>query len=206
MNIEQQIFAVVTPSGAVNISPDQESLLVGKARWIAAISNAGLRAVPTVIITRAAWKALKSEKAAKENSLRDVWVKTLFCLVPKGKSPPLLAVRTSALTHNVGLMRARTDVKPPASVAQSVDTERALARAIDFAFDSYASTSPLWSGQLEPGARDRQIVIVQSMAKGELVEFYSRNLQTGEIGPVLASWRRRPRPHPGNALGIPGMR
>ncbi len=185
MNIEQQIFAISSHKGATNLSKAQQGLLVGKARWIAEVAKAGIKTIPTICLTRAAWTELKKQHEGKKNPLRSIWVKTLFKLVEKGKKPPLLAVRTSSLNHNIGLMRARIDIKPPASENESIDIDRPLARAIDFAFSSYATNSPLWSNSAFQVEHEQQIVIIQAMAKGKLVEFYSRNLQSGEIGPFL---------------------
>ena len=184
VHIEEQIFAISSATGFCKISAEQQNLLTGKARWIAEIAKAGIDTIPTICITRQAWLALKAEQKGINYSLRNIWVKTLLKLVERGKSPPMLAVRTSALNHNVGLMHAKTNIKPPASVSEAVDINSTLVKAIDFAFNSYGVTSTLWSDDLEVGELDKQIVIIQAMAKPQLVEFYSRNLQTGKIDPL----------------------
>ncbi len=184
VHIEEQIFAIFSANGSSKMSPEQQALLVGKARWIAEIAKANIKTVPTICITRKAWEALKAERKGENTYLRNIWVKTLLKLVEPGKSPPLLAVRTSALNHNIGLMRAKLNIKPPATPEQAVSEDSVLVRAIDFAFSSYETNSPIWSNNILNSEIDRQIIIIQAMAKGDLFEFYSRNLQTGEIGPL----------------------
>ncbi len=181
--IEDQIFAISCANKKTNISKEQLALLTGKARWIGEIARAGIDTIPTICITRQAWEALKAERRGENFSLRNIWVNNLLKLVERGKAPPLLAVRTSALNHHLGLMRAKLNIKPPATIDEAIDDNSALVRAIDFAFSSYGVASSSWGDGYKIGKLDRQIVIIQAMAKGELVEFYSRDLTSGEIGP-----------------------
>src|SRR5688572_2594179 len=98
------MFAVAPATGKANLSPLQESLLAGKARWIYEVAEAGLPAVPTIAITRAAWEGLQDERREGGDRLRTHWVATLFRLVGRDGRPPPLVVRTSAETHSKGLM------------------------------------------------------------------------------------------------------
>ena len=190
MSLGEQIFAITSMNGVAKISKEQEALLVGKAKWIYDVANLsgaydGINIVPTICITRAAWEKLKEEKSEK-SELRKIWVKTLFKLTSKDNVSPLLVVRTSAKRHNVGLMRAKLNIKAPSTIEQSVDVNCSLAKAIDFAFASYSGNSPVWANfSLEENAR--QIVIIQQKAGGELIEFATRDLETGAIGasPVI---------------------
>ena len=184
MDLVRQIFAIVSSTGIAKMSKQQTSLLIGKAKWIADVAKENQKTVPTICITRAAWNEMKKERSNETSPLRDQWVKTLFKLVEKGKPPPKLVVRTSASRHNFGLMRAKTNLNSPSSKNQSIDIFKPLAKAIDQAFISYAKHSPVWGDAKIEEENLRQIVIVQAMAKGELLEFTSRDLQTGMIGPV----------------------
>ncbi|WP_162142435.1 putative PEP-binding protein [Cucumibacter marinus] len=180
---EQEIVAIAPARGSASLSAAQRRLLTGKAKWLDAVSRAGLPVCPTVVITRGAWEALQAEKG-RESKLLSAWVTNLLKLVPPNQSPPPLAVRTSAPVHQAGLARARLDVPAPGSPAESIDTDRPLARAIQRAFDSYGLTGPVWVEETERRARDHEIVIVQSMAPGALAQFLSRDAQTGAMGPT----------------------
>ncbi len=185
MELERQIFAIASSSGAVGISKEQKSLLVGKAKWIAQIASDGIDVAPSIVITRAAWQALKGQGQDLNTPLQKIWVRTLFKLVTKDKADLQLVVRTSSARHNMGLMRAKTGITPPSSTEQSIDIKRPLARAIDSAFASYAFHDPVWSDKSVEHVINNQIVIIQAMSKGEIVEFVSRDLQTGMIGPAV---------------------
>ncbi len=187
MELGKQIFAIASANGAAKISKEQKSLLVGKAKWIADIANEGIDVVPTICLTRAAWLALKQESYAFSKDLQKIWVKTLFKLVSKESQDLQLVVRTSTKRHNVGLMRAKTSITPPLSVGQSVDIKRPLAKAIDKAFASYSVHDPVWSDASFEQLSEKQIVIVQAMAQGDLVEFVSRDLHNGTIGPAIVN-------------------
>ncbi len=197
----QQMFAVAPATGQASLTGEQKHLLVGKARWISAVAEAGQPVVPTICITRSAWQALQEERKGEEVRLRTAWVATLFKLVGKDEVPPPLVVRTSAARHSPGLMRARTGITAPEQHADSVDPRMPLARAIDEAFESYASGEPVWAGVREQVRRDQQIVIVQAMAEGEFLEFASRDLNTGALGPAPLAGRRLPQ-LPGNTADI----
>lgn len=184
VSLAQQMFAIAPATGPANLSGEQKQLLVGKARWIAGVAEAGQSVVPTVCITRAAWDQLQGEREEGDTPLRTAWVATLFKLVGSNGVMPVLVVRTSAARHNPGLMQAVTGIIAPAKIADSVNTSLPLAKAIDRAFASYATQQPVWVGVREQARRDQQIVIVQAMAKGELVEFSSRDLVTGALGPA----------------------
>ncbi len=183
MSIARQMFAIAPAEGRAALDAAQKNLLVGKARWLYAARAVGLPTVPTIVITRAAWNGLITERDAGGGPLLRTWVAVLFRLVEHGEAPPDLAVRTSAPRHASGLMRARLDIPAPTNEAEAVDTGRPLARAIDRAFSSYAAEGPIWEnpeGQIE---RDTQIVIVQAMAGGEQFGFDTRDIKTGELGP-----------------------
>ena len=181
-----QMFAVVPALGKAALSPTQKKLIVGKAFWLHAAHVAGLSAVPTICITRAAWHALQNEKAS-DGRLHRAWVATLFRLVRGGEKPPVLAVRTSAARHSAGLMRSKINIPPPADGAEAADVARPLARAIEQAFHSYASFGPIWEGREGQAERDAQIVIIQAVAQGELMEIGTRDSQTGALGPDMAT-------------------
>jgi pyruvate,orthophosphate dikinase len=175
VTVAQEIFAIAPAYGQTSLSSQQQSLLAGKARWLHAVAEAGLPVVPTIVLTRAAWEALEAERRRQDDRLRRHWVATLFRLVDRHATPPDLVVRTSALRHSSGLMPAVTAIPAPRNEAESVDPGKPLARAIRHAFESYGPPGP-WSGA--------EIVIVQAMAEGDLLAFLSRDLQTGEIGPM----------------------
>ena len=164
------MFAVAPASGASALSPGQRALLLGKARWIRAVHEAGLPVVPTILITRAAWQALQDERRAHESRLRAHWVATLFRLVGREGTPPLLAVRTSTDAIVPGLMPARLGIGAPAREEEAVDPGRPLGRAIADAFASMDTAEG--------------VVLVQASAPGEAAQFYSRDPMSGEMGPV----------------------
>jgi pyruvate, orthophosphate dikinase len=179
-----EMFAVAPATGRANLSPLQRSLLAGKARWIYEASEAGLPAIPTIAITRAAWDELQAERRRGGDRLRAHWVATLFRLVGPDGVPPPLVVRTSAEQHSKGLMTARVGLPAPASEAESVDPTKALARAITDAFESYGDDASLWVGAQRSVTREGQIVVVQSVAKGRLQFFLTRDAATGALGPA----------------------
>jgi pyruvate,orthophosphate dikinase len=169
------MFAIAPATGKANLSQAQQDLLVGKAHWLASAAGAGLPVVPTIVITRAAWSALQEERKTADDRLRIHWVATLFRLVGRDGRPPQLVVRTSAGAHSAGLMPARPGLSPPAREAESVDPGKPLARAISDAFASYAAFDP---------RPERQIVIVQAMAEGDVRQFLTRDAQSGALGPA----------------------
>jgi len=169
------MFAIAPAYGSASLSAQQEGLLAGKARWLYAASEAGFPVVPAIVLTRAAWEGLQAERRQQDDKLRRHWVATLFRLVDRHGSPPDLVVRTSAPRHTGGLMPAVTAIPAPRNEAESVDPMKPLGRAIRHAFDSYGTPGP-WSGA--------EIVIVQAMAEGDLISFYTRDPQSGEIGPA----------------------
>jgi pyruvate,orthophosphate dikinase len=172
-----EMFAIAPATGKANLSASQESLLVGKAAWLAEACKAGLAVIPTIAITRAAWEALQRERRAHADKLRTHWVATLFRLVGRDGVPPPLVVRTSAPTHSSGLMQGRPNLPAPQSEAEAVDPARPLARAISDAFASYPDVP----------AAQKQIVIVQCMAEGDLRLFLTRDAQSGEMGPATSN-------------------
>ena len=186
-----QMFAIAPAQGKPSLSRAQLRLLAGKARWLHAAAEAGLDVIPTIAITRAAWDALLAERKAGTDTLRKVWVTTLFKLVRPGTRPPELVVRTSAPRHVAGLLPARTGIAAPGDALEATDPARALGRAINGAFASYGSDLSGWATEAEREARDNQIVIVQATATGRLERFVTRNTTTGRFGPV---------PMPGEAL------
>lgn len=201
MTIAQQMFAIAPAFGTASLTGEQKHLLVGKARWIAAVAEADQPVVSTICITRTAWRALQDELQTTDHRLRDAWVATLFRLVPRDAEPPLLVVRTSAAHHTQGLMQARTGITAPAKPEDTVDANRPLARAIDQAFASYASSEPVWVGAREQVRQGQQIVIVQAMAEGEFLQFASRDLQAGAMGPAPLAGKTVP-VLPDNAIEI----
>jgi len=179
-----QMFAIAPAQGKPSLSRAQARLLSGKARWLHAAAEAGLDVIPTIVITRAAWDALLAERKAGTDTLRKVWVTTLFKLVRPGTNPPELVVRTSAPRHISGLLPARTGIAAPSEALEAVDPARALGRAINGAFASYGSTPSGWASEAEREARDSQIVIVQATVTGRLERFLTRDTVTGRLGPV----------------------
>lgn len=179
----RQMFAIVPAEGKATLNATQQALLIGKARWIYAVHKAGLPTVPTICITRGAWNDLQVEKQASGRRARSNWVGTLFKLVPRGEEPPLLTVRTSAAHHTAGLMRARTNIPSPHNEDEAVDPARPLAGAIERAFESYAAVGPIWEGPEGQAERDAQIVIIQAMASDNLVEFETRDRNSGDLAP-----------------------
>jgi pyruvate,orthophosphate dikinase len=178
VTLAQEMFAIAPAYGTASLSLPQIGLLAGKARWIYEAANAGFPVVPTIVLTRAAWEGLAAERHRQDDQLRRHWVATLFRLVDRGGTPPQLVVRTSAPRHAAGLVPAVTGLAAPRNEAESVDATKPLGRAIQRAFDSYGAPGP-WSGG--------DIVIVQAMAEGDLLTFYTRDPQTGEIGPAAVS-------------------
>ena len=175
MTLALDMFAIAPAHGKAALSGHQLHMLTGKAQWLHATTEAGFPVVPTICISRAAWEGLQAERRRDDDRLRKHWVATLFRLVDRHGTPPRLVVRTSAPRHSRGLMPAVTDILAPRNEAESVDPARPLARAIKHAFDSYGPATP---------RNSHEIVIVQAMAEGDLVEFLTRDVQTGEIGPV----------------------
>ncbi len=188
----QQMFAIAPAFGEASLTGEQRHLLVGKARWVSAVNEAGQPVVPTICLTRAAWNALQDERKTDDARLRTAWIATLFKLVGRDEPMPLLAVRTSAPHHSPGLMRARTGIVSPTRPEDSVDPARPLGRAINEAFASYASDEPVWTNVREQVRREQQIIIVQAMAEGSFLDFSSRDLQTGAIGPAPVAGARLP--------------
>ncbi|MDB5473778.1 MAG: pyruvate, phosphate dikinase [Devosia sp.] len=182
MSLAQEMFAIAPAVGRANLSASQLKLLSGKARWIFRVGEAGLPTVPTILITRAAWEALQAERGRKDTRLRTHWIACLFKLVGKDAEPPLLVVRTSAATHNAGLMPARMGLGAPANPADAVDPARPLAKAIKNAFDSYGFGQG-WTAHPDED-RGKQIVLVQAAARGDIEQFLTRNATTGVLGPA----------------------
>jgi pyruvate,orthophosphate dikinase len=172
-----EMFAISPATGKANLSGAQEELLAGKAGWLNEAQKAGIAVIPTIAITRAAWDALQRERRAHADKLRTHWVATLFRLVGRDGVPPQLVVRTAAPSHSPGLMQGRPGLPAPQSEAEAVDPARPLARAISDAFESYP----------DAGEPDRQIVIVQAMAEGELKLFLTRDANTGALGPAASN-------------------
>ena len=183
MTPAQQMFAIAPARGAPQLSAAQIALLPGKARWIYRAAASGFPTCPTICLTRAAWAALQSERG-EGSRLRSHWVATLFRLVTPGEEPPSLVVRTAAPFHIAGLAAARRDIPAPETEAESVDTSRPLARAIDQAFASYGEDEPVWAEEAEAPARDSQVIIIQAFAEGRLTQFLSRDAQSGALGPA----------------------
>lgn len=182
MSLAQEMFAIAPAVGKANLSASQLKLLSGKARWIFRVGEAGFPTIPTIALTRAAWDALQTERARKDARLRIHWVACLFKLVGKDGKPPVLVVRTSAATHNGGLMPAKLGIAAPANAEDSVDPARPLAKAIKNAFDSYGFGQG-WTGRPDED-RGKQIVLVQATAEGEVEQFLTRNATTGAMGPA----------------------
>lgn len=190
MSLAQEMFAIAPAQGKANLSAGQLKLLSGKARWIFRVCEAGFPTVPTIALTRAVWDGLQAERTRRETRLRTHWVACLFKLVGKDSVPPALVVRTSAASHNGGLMSARVGIPAPANPEDAVDPARPLAKAIKAAFDSYGF-GPRWSGREDD--RARQIVLVQAVAEGEIEQFLTRNASTGALGPAPVNGAPLPR-------------
>ena len=191
MSLAQQMIVVSPADGPAPLSAEQRELLVGKARWTRAVFDAGFDTVPTICITRAAWDALQNERRQSDEKLRTAWVATLFKLVAKGKTPPMLVVRTSAAHHQVGLMRVRTEISPPENEVDSVDRNKPLGKAIDDAFKSYDHAGSVWDEFENENIRNNQIVVVQATAPGQIDLFMTRDVVTGAAGPAPVSARDR---------------
>ncbi|WP_052726216.1 putative PEP-binding protein [Devosia epidermidihirudinis] len=185
------MFAIAPAMGKANLSASQLKLLSGKARWIFRVGEAGFPTVPTIALTRAAWEALQHERLQRDVRLRTHWIACLFKLVGKDETPPLLVVRTSAATHNGGLMSAKMGIAAPTNAEDAVDPTRALAKAIKNAFDSYGFGQG-WTGRADED-RGKQIVLVQSVAEGEIEQFLTRNATTGALGPAPLNGAPLPR-------------
>ncbi|WIY53522.1 PEP-utilizing enzyme [Devosia sp. YIM 151766] len=186
------MFAIAPATGKANLSASQLKLLAGKARWIFRVGEAGFPTIPTIVITRAAWDELQAERSRRDIRLRTHWVACLFRLVQADGKPPLLAVRTSAASHNGGLMPARTGIAAPAAPEDAVDPARPLARAIKEAFESYGFSGGGWGGARQEEDRARQIVLVQAVAEGETELFLTRNATTGALGPAAVDGYQLP--------------
>jgi pyruvate,orthophosphate dikinase len=191
VSLAQEMFAIAPAMGKANLSASQLKLLSGKARWIFRVGEAGFPTVPTIALTRAAWEALQGERARRESKLRTHWVACLFKLVGKDAQPPALVVRTSAASHNGGLMPAKMGIAAPGNPEDSVDPTRPLAKAIKAAFDSYGF-GPGWTGRADED-RGKQIVLVQATAEGEVEQFLTRNATTGAMGPAPVQGAPLPR-------------
>ncbi len=200
MSLAQEMFAITPALGKANLSASQLKLLAGKARWIYRVGEAGFPTVPTIAITRAAWDELQAERNRRDIRLRTHWVACLFKLVDKDGKPPMLVVRTSASSHNGGLMPAKIGIAAPAAPEDAVDPARPLARAIKQAFESYGFSGRTWTGRGEDD-RARQIVLVQAVAEGTIEQFVTRNPVTGAMGPAPLNGNPLPRlPDNVNAL------
>jgi pyruvate,orthophosphate dikinase len=200
VSLAQEMFAIAPALGKAELSARQLKLLAGKARWIFRVCEAGFPTVPTIAITRAAWDELQAERSRRDIRLRTHWVACLFKLVDKDGKPPLLVVRTSAATHNGGLMPAKIGIAAPAAPEDAVDPARPLARAIKQAFESYGFSGRGWTGRGEDD-RARQIVLVQAVADGAIEQFVTRNPVTGAMGPAPLAGSTLPRlPENVNAL------
>ncbi len=175
MTLATEMFAIAPAYGRANLSASQQQLLGGKAHWISAVAETGFPVVPTICLTRAAWEGLQTERRFQDDRLRKHWVATLFRLVGRDGRPPPLVVRTSAPRHSSGLMPAATGIPAPRNEAESVDPQRPLARAIQHAFESYGAGG---------AGGEHDIVIVQALAEGDLVQFLSRDPHSGAIGPA----------------------
>lgn len=193
MSLAQEMFAIAPATGKANLSASQLKLLAGKARWIFRVCEAGFPTIPTIAITRAAWEELQAERGRRDTRLRTHWVACLYRLVDKDGRPPLLVVRTSAAAHNGGLTPARLGIAAPAAPEDAVDPARPLARAIKQAFESYGFAGSGWTGTRHEDDRNRQIVLVQALAEGEIEQFLTRNAATGALGPAALNGHPLPR-------------
>lgn len=179
----QHMFAIAPAQGRPSLSRSQLRLLRGKALWLYTAAEAGLRVVPTIAITRSAWEALEAERDSGGDTLRKVWVATLFKLVRPGARPPELVVRTSAPRHIPGLLSARVGLTAPADEFEAVDPAGPFGYAINAAFRSYGPPAPGWASETELEARANEIVIVQALASGRIAQFLTRDTVTGAPGP-----------------------
>ncbi|MDB5612594.1 MAG: pyruvate, phosphate dikinase [Devosia sp.] len=191
MSLAQEMFAIAPAMGKANLSASQLKLLSGKARWIFRVGEAGFPTVPTIVLTRAAWEALQSERADRDVRLRTHWIACLFKLVDKEGKLPVLVVRTSAATHNAGLAPAKLGIAAPTNPEDSVDPTRPLAKAIKNAFESYGFGQG-WTARPDED-RGKQIVLVQAVADGDIEQFLTRNAATGAMGPAPVDGAPLPR-------------
>jgi pyruvate,orthophosphate dikinase len=191
VSLAQEMFAIAPAMGKANLSASQLKLLSGKARWIFRVGEAGFPTVPTIVLTRAAWEALQSERADRDVRLRTHWIACLFKLVDKEGKPPVLVVRTSAAAHNAGLAPAKLGIPAPTSPKDSVDPTRPLAKAIKNAFESYGFGQG-WTARPDED-RGKQIVLVQATADGDIEQLLTRNATTGAMGPAPVDGAPLPR-------------
>lgn len=189
----QHMIAIAPAHGRPSLSRSQLRLLKGKALWLYTAANAGLPVVPSIAITRAAWEALEAERQSGGETLRKVWVATLFKLVRPGARPPELVVRTSAARHIPGLLSARVGLTAPTNEFEAVNPTHAFGRAINAAFSSYGPPAPGWATEAELDARANELVIVQAFAGGRIEQFLTRNTSTGALGPVALPGKSMPR-------------
>lgn len=193
MSLTQEMFAIAPAMGKANLSAGQLKLLAGKARWIFRVCEAGFPTVPTIVLTRACWDELQAERGRRDMRLRAHWVACLYKLVDKDGKPPMLVVRTSAASHNGGLMPAKVGIPAPGAPEDSVDPARPLARAIKQAFESYGFSGAGWGASRSDEERSRQIVLVQAVAGGEVEQFLTRHATTGALGPAALPGSPLPR-------------
>ncbi len=176
------MFAIAPVNERPLLSREQERLVVGKAAWVFAMAKSGQRVCPTICITRQAWEAVKEAKPG--SPLHTSWIAALFKLVPKGEEPPKLVVRTAAQTHMAGLARVRGKVDAPKRESEAADPSKPLARAIDRAFESYLHGTPVWTIDTGRDLSKEQIVLVQAATEQKPFSILTRDLSTGELGPV----------------------
>jgi pyruvate,orthophosphate dikinase len=170
VSLALEMFPIAPASGPANLTVAQRRLLVGKARWVRAVFEAGLPTVPTIVISAAAWQALQEERRHQEGRLRAHWVATLFRLVGPVGRPPSLVVRTSTEAVIPRLAPARVGLPAPATESEAVDPKMPLGRAIEDA--------------LAYGGDTDAIVMVQAVADGDIVRFLSREASSGAMGPA----------------------
>lgn len=184
LTVSQQMFAIAPANERPQLNREQEQLVVGKAAWIFAMAKSGYRVCPTICLTRMAWDALKEAKPG--TALHNSWVAALYKLVPKGKTPPPLVVRTAAQRHIAGLARAKGAIDAPKHEGDAADPKKPLGKAIERAFASYMHGTPVWTMDSARDLSREQIVIVQAVTDAKPFTILSRDLSNGGLGPVLA--------------------
>ena len=184
LTVSQQMFAIAPANERPHLLREQERLVVGKATWIFAMAKSGHAVVPTICITRKAWDAVKDAKPG--SPLHTSWIAALYKLVPKGKEPPPLVVRTAAQVHSHGLARVRGFIDAPKKESDAADPHKPLGKAIDRAFESYLHGTPVWTMDTTRDLSQEQIVLVQSATQSKPYTFLTRDLNSGELGPYSA--------------------
>lgn len=180
----EQIFEIATDNGHVVLSKDQSALMGERAQLLFSSASVFIDTAPTVLISRTAWQALADTSAKGQAELRLHFAKTLMQLIGSDDAMPKLAVRCAPLQLLPALLPAKLNIPAPETMFEAVDTALPFAHAIADAFASYDNPAARALASSE-GHFAEPVVAVQAMAQGKTIHLQSRDLQTGELGPVL---------------------